>query len=164
MEISNLLKVFLIFLFGFLIANLLNFYVATGSEIPFLRQFGLGMSYDNNAPFDNIHENQIEINEDSVIIHVKNASLGKYAATGSMKPVLDENSNGIRIVPSSKEEIHLGDVITYQDNNDLIIHRVVEIGNDENGWYVITKGDNNDVSDGKVRYSQIKFITIGILW
>ncbi len=46
----------------------------------------------------------------------------------------------------------------------LIIHRVVEIGEDEQGTYFITKGDNNFFSDGKVRFGQIKYVTIGVIY
>ena len=81
-----------------------------------------------------------------------------------MKPVLDENSHGIRIIPKSENDIHLGDIVTYEKNNELIIHRVVEIGKDENGTYFIPKGDNNAVDDGKIRFNDIKYVTVAMIW
>ena len=79
-----------------------------------------------------------------------------------MKPLLDEGSNGIRIVPSSEDEINIGDIITFKqnidENNYLIVHRVIEKGEDLQGTYFITKGDNNSLNDGKVRFSEIKYL------
>jgi hypothetical protein len=46
----------------------------------------------------------------------------------------------------------------------LIIHRVVEKGVDFDGIYFIAKGDNNVVSDGKIRFEDIKYKTIGVIW
>ncbi len=46
----------------------------------------------------------------------------------------------------------------------LIVHRVVDKGVDSDGVYFITKGDNNNYSDGKVRFEEIEYITIGILY
>lgn len=166
LNFGEVLKITIIFLGGFLFANLLGFYYVYGSEIPILKNFGFlnsGLNL-NTTPFDFIKENQIEIYPDKVIIRVENASMGSYAPTGSMKPVLDSDSNGIRIVPKSENDIHLGDIISFQKNNELIIHRVVEKGIDGQGVYFITKGDNNSIDDGKIRFKQIKYLTIGIIW
>jgi len=118
-----------------------------------------------NAPSDKITQNNIEIYEDKVIIKIENASLSKYAGTQSMVPVFDTGANGIRIIPESEKCIKLGDIVTYEsDNGNLIVHRVIEIGEDDEGTYFIVKGDNNLFSDGKIRFSQIRYITIGILY
>jgi signal peptidase I len=126
----------------------------------------LGINFNENieAPFDFIKENQIKVYDDKIIIYVDDASIGRYAPTGSMKPVLDEGSNGIRIKPESEKDVHIGDIITFREDNYLIIHRVVDIGTDNEGTYFITKGDNNNVVDGKVRFEDIEYITIGMLW
>ncbi|MEM0465754.1 MAG: signal peptidase I [Candidatus Pacearchaeota archaeon] len=164
MIIIRLLKICIIFFLGFLSANLISYYFIYGAEIPFSKKWNFTGYYFDKAPFDHIKENQIEVYNDRVVIYVNNASMSKYAATGSMKPTFDENANGIRIVPKSPEDIHIGDIITYSDGKNLIVHRVIEIGEDSKGIYFITKGDNNTVSDGKIRFSDIKFITIGIIW
>jgi len=162
MDITKTLKICIIFLIGFLSANLLSFYLVYGIENPF--SSGFNFTSQNAAPKDIIKENQIEIYDDKVVINVKGASMSHYAATGSMKPTFDENANGIRIVPSSEEEIQVGDIITYKSGEDLIVHRVIEIGKDSNGTYFIPKGDNNSISDGKIRFKDIKYITIAMIW
>jgi len=115
-------------------------------------------------PSDSVDENQIKIMKDRIILDIQNASLGRYAPSGSMLPILNEKSNGIRVPVYSEKDIKIGDIITFKTKEGLIIHRVIEIGKDDKGWYAITKRDNNPVSDGKIRFSQIKYKTIGVLW
>jgi len=164
MDIEKLIKFCIIFLLGFVSANLIGFYFVYGSEMP-LGLLNLSLGSDNNsAPFDFVNENQIQIFDDKVVINVQGASIGKYAPTGSMLPVLDQGSNGIRIVPESESDIHVGDIISFESDNMLIIHRVVKIGKDNEGVYFITKGDNNNINDEKIRFKDIKYITIGVIW
>jgi hypothetical protein len=169
MNIEKLIKISIIFLIGFLSANLIGLYLIYGSEIPFsLNNFSFAnFSFspkNNSAPFDFIREDQIQIFDDKIIINIENASLSRYAPTGSMLPVLDEGSNGIRIVPKSEKDIHIGDIITFNQDNMFIVHRVIDIGTDSEGTYFVTKGDNSPVSDGKIRFENIKYITIGVIW
>ena len=160
MASSNMIKICIIFLLGFLIANIINLYFISGFESP----FSYILLDNSSAPYDFVKENQIEMFDDKIIIYLKDASLSRYAPTGSMLPLFDENANGIRIKPESEQDIHIGDIISFQKEMDLIVHRVIEIGSDEKGIYFITKGDNNDVSDGKIRFKDIKYITIGVIW
>ncbi len=166
MNINKALVFGMIFLIGFISANLLSFYFVYGLERPFPVNFSSlsSLSSDNQAPFDFIKENQIEVYDDKVVINVNGASISRYAATGSMKPILDENSNGIRVIPKSEDDIHLGDIITFEQDGNLIVHRVIEKGTDNEGVYFITKGDNNIISDVKIRFKEIKYVTIGIIW
>lgn len=133
----------------------------TSAEIPLIS--GLSNS-KTSAPTDHVSENDIILYEDKIIINIANASISRYAATGSMKPVFDEGANGIRIVPKSINEIDVGDIISFRKSGKLIVHRVVEKGEEENKTYFITKGDNNEFSDGKVYFEEIEYKTIGVLW
>lgn len=81
-----------------------------------------------------------------------------------MKPVIDGDANGIRIAPESPDQISVGDIVTFKQGNALIVHRVIEKGIDEQGVYFITKGDNNDLSDGKLRFEDIKYVTVAIVY
>ena len=147
------------FLIGFLSCmSLATIY--SGKEIP----FNFSGNGNLNAPGDWIKKNQIHIYKDKVIIDVDDPSLGRYAPTGSMIPVLDKNSNGIKIIPKKEEDINIGDIITFEQDGMLIVHRVVEKGEDEEGVYFITKGDNNNITDGKIRFKDIKYVTIAIIY
>ncbi|OGM02715.1 signal peptidase I [Candidatus Woesearchaeota archaeon RBG_13_36_6] len=119
------------------------------------------------TPQDRIKEEQIKVYENMVVIDLENASWAKFVSTGSMIPTLSEDANAIELTPSSPKEIYVGDIISYvsPDGEDIIIHRVVEIGEDEQGWYAITKGDNNQLNDPfKVRFEQIERVLIGIIY
>lgn len=164
---SNMIKTFLkvilvfsIFSFGFFASVLVNSYASQSTEQP-LSYFS---SAEAKAPSDSIQENQILVYKDKVVIDVPGASLSEYASTGSMLPLFDKGANGVRIAPQSPDEINVGDIITFQRDSNLIVHRVIEKGQDDEGIYFVTKGDNNLYTDGKIRFEDIKYKTIAILY
>ncbi len=119
------------------------------------------------SPFDRIDSNQILIYEDYILIRIQGATLASYANTNSMDPILDSEANGIEIIPTSEEDIRVGDIITYEAswNEGLVVHRVIFIGEDEEGWYCVTKGDNSRFTDpGKTRFGEIKYLLIGVIY
>ena len=120
--------------------------------------------FDKPSPADWVQEKDILIYNDRVVILVPNATLSSYAFSKSMDPLLDGTANGIEIKPNSPEDIHVGDIIAYEKDGGLIVHRVIETGIDEQGWFCVTKGDNALQSDGKVRFNQIYAITIMIIY
>ena len=160
MKIIEISIVALVFLLGFFSANLLSMGFLDILENP----LGFGSLDNGAAPFDFVEEKQIEIYEDRVVIHIDDASLSRYASTGSMRPVFDQGANGIRIVPDSEDDVHVGDLISYNEGNYLIIHRVIDKGVDDKGVYFIPKGDNSSINDGKIRFKDIKYITVGVIW
>ncbi len=120
-----------------------------------------------SSPHDRIKEEQIHIFPDKVVIDVKNASWASYADTNSMDPFLDYGSNGLELTPQAEDDLFIGDVAAYESKitKELIIHRIVDIREDSKGKYFIFKGDNNSTIDPeKVRFSQIKFVLIGIIY
>ena len=65
--------------------------------------------------------------------------------TGSMHPTIYENSIIIGKRIKNIEELNTNDIITYQDNDKLVTHRITEI--DYETGFIKTKGDNNDQVD-----------------
>lgn len=138
-----------------------------GAEISFLSSLTTETPKDISSPKDRISESDILAYNDKVVINVKNPIIAKFTPTRSMDPVLDSDANAIEIVPTSPEDIHIGDIVSYQSEmiNSVIVHRVVDIGYDSNGVYFTFKGDNNKSSDPeRVRFSQIRRIVVGILY
>jgi hypothetical protein len=119
---------------------------------------------EGSGPGDWISNKDIEVYNDKIIIKLENPSISNYASTGSMRPTLDAGHNGIRIRPKSPEEIKEGDIITFTKENSLIVHRVVQKGQDKEGYWFITRGDNNLQNDEKIYFKDIKYITVGILY
>jgi hypothetical protein len=119
------------------------------------------------SPSDIISQEQIKIYQDRIIIEVDSPQWATFTNTKSMAPVFDQGNFALQIVPSSYEQIHPGDIISFTSDYavGVIIHRVIETGFDEEGWYAITKGDNNPSRDpGKVRFENIKKLLIGIIY
>lgn len=133
--------------------------------VPFRNAFAVKNNLDS-IPFceSRVNNSEIEVMPDKIIININNISIGKFANTTSMSPLITEDSKGIVIEPKSENEIKKGDIIIYEQNSILIVHRVIETGYDNEGWYCITKGDNTQQADGKIRFNQIKSILIGILY
>lgn len=161
-------KYLLVFLLGFLsclclfcVLEYSNNNFPNFKEVP----FGTGLvGLSNVAPLDRIPEEDIIVLEDMVILKIAGATLSSYSESGSMRPLFDEGANGIRIVPESEEDVNVGDIISYRVGDILAVHRVVEKGVDEEGIYFITQGDNNLVNDEKIRFKDIEFVTIGIIY
>jgi hypothetical protein len=124
-------------------------------------------SSELSSPFDRIKESQISVYRDRVMIDLKNAEWATFTDTNSMDPIIDSGANALEIVPASEKDIHLGDIVSYESDftDGVLIHRVVEIGYDELGWYMKAKGDNNNSQDpGRIRFSQVKRVVVAIIY
>lgn len=120
------------------------------------------------SPSDRIQLRQIQVDGNKLTL-TYNADLyiSEYASTKSMLPLFDMGHNGIEVIPQKTSDIKIGDIIAYQSDiaNGLVVHRVIDIKQDDQGVYFTLKGDNNQESDPeKVRFNQIKFVLIGVLY
>jgi len=126
--------------------------------------FLYGNNEEVNAPYDFISEDDIIVYPDKIVLEIENYTLSKYSFSKSMIPVFDSGANGVGIKPNSEEDIHLGDIITFRQGDSLIVHRVVEKGIDSEGWFFITRGDNNNIIDDKIRFSQIDSVLVALIY
>ena len=69
--------------------------------------------------------------------------------SGSMEPELKVND---LVIIKKQKSYQSDDIIVYQDDDLLVIHRLIEI----NGENAITKGDANEVNDPEISTAQIK--------
>lgn len=69
-----------------------------------------------------------------------------YVLTGSMEPTI-QTGDVIIIKKVNIDEIQVEDIITFNENNTLITHRVFKIINNNNSISFVTKGDANDTVD-----------------
>jgi len=116
-------------------------------------------------PQDRINPDQINVYDNKFSVEgLKNTRFVKLKNAQSMYPVLAEGSHVIETTDFTKDSLKVGDIVSFQNGDLFIIHRVIEIGNDKNGWYVVTKGDNNSVADGKVRFEQLKGVVVAIVY
>ena len=77
-------------------------------------------------------------------------------ATGSMKPSI--NVGDLMIIKKcNANDIKVNDIIEYTKDDYSVIHRVIEIHQEDGEFFFITKGDNNDAQDSDpVREKQLK--------
>lgn len=68
--------------------------------------------------------------------------------SGSMEPTF---STGSLLVIKETDNVQKGDIVVYQSEGDLIVHRVIEI----NGDHVITQGDANNTPDPEIQKDRI---------
>lgn len=96
----------------------------------------------------------------------KNFTISEIANSKSMSPTFDYGHKLILQYPIlSHQELKVGDIIIYETRiNYSIVHRIVKIGEDKKGWYCVTKGDNDILKDPKVRFYQIKYLVVGVLY
>ncbi|MDP7244069.1 MAG: signal peptidase I [Flavobacteriales bacterium] len=119
------------------------------------------------SPADRIEDDDVNVFSNSVRIDVRNPKWRKFVDSNSMDPLIDSGTTTIEIKPRYANEVKVGDIIAYNiDGYDYaFVHRVVEIGNDNDGIYFVTKGDNYWEEDpDKVRFSQVEGIVVGILY
>lgn len=74
--------------------------------------------------------------------------------SGSMEPAF---SKGTLLIIKETDQVKIGDVVVYQQENSLIVHRVVDIQENQ----ITTKGDANNTPDPMFDRSQIKGVVIG---
>lgn len=137
----------------------------TADKLALAVQYPLGQAPERASPQEHVTESAIQVYNDQVVIKLENATWATFANTNSMDPVLDQGSYALEVAPKSPDDIAVGDIITFHYGNEIIIHRVIEKGIDGDGWYFITKGDNNPSPDsGKLRFGDITSIAVAIIY
>jgi hypothetical protein len=122
---------------------------------------------ERDSPSDWVGEDSIHVYSDRVVIDISDPQWATFTNTNSMDPVIDSGSHAIEIVPRSASQLEVGDIVSYKSDyvDGTVIHRIVDIGEDSQGWYCKTKGDNNPFEDpGKIRFDQIKRVLVAIIY
>lgn len=69
--------------------------------------------------------------------------------TGSMRPTITESD---LIIVKKTDDYIVDDIVVYQSNSDLVVHRIIRIEGD----LIYTQGDNNSGEDAPIKKDQIK--------
>jgi signal peptidase I len=116
---------------------------------------------------------QLSFNSGSLTptICFNNTMIATIATGDSMVPSIYSGQRPLYREVTNTSELKVGDVIAYTGEksqnpfiHNVVSHRIIEIGEDEEGEYFITIGDNNPVADGKIRPEQIEYIVVGIIY
>jgi signal peptidase I len=93
--------------------------------------------------------------------------------SGSMEPIIYRGDAVIFKKVNNTEELKVGDILVFKNNNKFITHRIVSIDENNNTITFTTKGDNNDDIDEFVTHEEdvigvvrikIKYIGLPTLW
>ena len=153
------LVVICIFIIGWLACAGYDYVDEQGKEMPYSVS-----GAEIYSPGDWIAKEQIKLYNNSVLLKIENATIAGFTDTNSMDPVIDKHANSIEIIPI-KDKLKIGDIVSYEFEGKKIIHRIVNISEDENGTYYVMKGDNNRYNDkNKIRFERISGVVVGILY
>ena len=162
--ILKIVVLIFVFVLGIFIARVFNLYGNGFNGLFAYNVLGRVVDSGNGSyPSDFLNDGDILVYSDKIILKIENAQISNYESD-SMFPFLGKWANGIVVKPQNEEEVKVGDIITFKRGDKLIVHRVIEKGNDLEGVYFITKGDNTDFVDGKVRFEEIEHKLVGIIY
>ncbi|MFC1752771.1 hypothetical protein ACFL96_05180 [Thermoproteota archaeon] len=167
MRKAMICMILLVFLLGWISSSLISPVLVFDKEQPLAFSFLWGQAAELESPADHITERQIHVYSDRIVLDIDDAIFAKYADTNSMDPLLDAEANGIEIKPEHSGEIQVGDVISYKSRQTpgLLVHRVVQKGVDDNGYFFVLKGDNNpNLDPEKVRFDQVNGVLVGVIY
>jgi hypothetical protein len=118
------------------------------------------------APQARLDENKVRVFPHVILIESSEELIwGKLRDSRSMVPVMDKEHHTIEFKNPKPESLKVGDIISFWKYNMRIIHRIVEIAEDKEGWYAITRGDNaENVDAGKIRPGQIIGVVVAIFY
>lgn len=159
-----ILLTFIVFGLGWLSHLLYSQFSQNSSELPFAGS--LLAATERPSPHDWVKEDQITVANDNISIDILNPQWAVFTNTNSMDPIIDETSHAIQVIPQKEEDIHIGDIISFSSDeaDGIVIHRVIDIGNDGQ-WYALTKGDNNTMVDPeKIRFNKIERVLVAIIY
>ena len=74
--------------------------------------------------------------------------------SGSMEPTF---SRGALLLVKDTRDVQTGDIVVYQSGNELIVHRIIAINDNE----IVTQGDANNVADAPFDRSRIRGKVLG---
>ena len=151
-----------LFLVPWLIALLaIMAFSLSGKQVP----AGLIGGAEQASPSDWIQEHNISVQQDRVVLEIENPLWASFTDTNSMDPLLDESAHAIEIMPKEASAIHAGDVIAYKTGYGVVIHRVVNVSEDNRGIYYQVKGDNNRFQDPfKVRFEEVRGVVVAVIY
>ncbi len=149
-----------VFLVGWMMHSSYSYLESYNFDVPYSYY-----STEKVSPGNWISEENVKVTKDKVSISIDSPRWAKFTDTNSMDPVFDTEANVIETKPQNPEQLKKGDIISYKMRFGTVIHRIVETSEDRDGWYAITKGDNNVLEDPeKVRFEQIKGVVVAIIY
>ena len=124
---------------------------------------------DKPSPRDITLQGNIKYIKSKKTIEIRNVPptiwLTTVQDTNSMDPVMDYTHTCILTDNFDPRDLAVGDAVVYRAGAGQILHRIVEIGTDEEGRYYRLKGDNCYYIDPYiVRGKHIRWLLLGVIY
>lgn len=97
--------------------------------------------------------------KDSVIEFTENVLENNHKISNKLKgnsmfPTLRAGDKGL-FEKCYPDNLHVGDILLWEQSGELIAHRLISIVNQDNNWEIITRGDNNSINDKKFTENEL---------
>lgn len=149
------------------VAMVLGSYLPISPSITLEKAFAIRPT-EQLSPSDAISLEQIQVKGNSVTLtDISRPILAQLTNTNSMDPTFDSEAILLETPVVDVTQIQPGDIVSYVTplSSGVIVHRVVEIGEDDKGWYARFKGDNLNTEDPQVvRANQIQRKVLAIFY
>jgi len=137
------------------------------------QQTHIGGNHGGELPSPRVKIEPQEIGYDSntEILTVSNVKSPLWITTvkssNSMEPLVDIGHIVVLSQdPKYLDDLNVGDIIIWErSDGESIIHSIIEISQDGDGWYCITKGLNNPTPDNeRIRKDKVKWVALLVVW
>ena len=132
---------------------------------------GGGRSGELPSPRVKIEPQEINYDEHSEVLSISNVKSPLWVTSvqdsNSMEPLVDIGHIAVLSQdPKYLDALNVGDIIIWEKSDDeLIIHSIIDINQDESGWYCRTQGLNNSYPDEKkIRKEKVKWVALLVVW
>ena len=115
---------------------------------------------------DLTRENIICSTKDVTIRSLKGAIISTVTGSNSMEPLIDIGHT-IILSNDSKyvDTLDLGSIIIWNYNGEQVMHSIIEIDTDGEGWYCKTQGLNvTRIDPYRIRKSHIEYVLLGVIF
>jgi len=115
---------------------------------------------------DIAREDIICASKDVTVRSLKGVAISTVQGTNSMEPLIDIGHT-IILSNNSKyvDALDLGSIIIWNYNGERVIHSIIEIDSDSDGWYCKTQGLNITRPDSyRIRKRHIEQVLLGVIF
>lgn len=123
------------------------------------------------SPRVKIEPQEINYDKDSEVLSISNIKSPLWVTSvqdsNSMEPLVDIGHIVVLSQdPKYLDALNLGDIIIWQRSDGIsIIHSIIDISQDESGWYCRTQGLNIPQPDEqKIRKNEVEWVALLVAW
>lgn len=159
MKILKFILIILVFMLGWVSNSLYSDY-----NLNFEKPSITGLAtLSSPSPSNRLSMDNLQFYPNRVVITYPGISGTTYSDTKSMLPTINKDSIGLEIPVNAETTLDEGDIIAYEKDSELFVHRVKRVM--DGGKFYIVAGDNlKSLGNEIVSRDQIRYVNIGVLY